>query len=543
MISMTIIAAYSIFNSKRRYVSEIENFRQEEMQKIQKNIKDLVDIAYNMVAESHQSSKNIESLRKIYLTKDSTNFNSEVLSKNILKITVENLRMFRYSEGSGYIWINDIRPPYIVIMHPTRPEIEGRSNIFYIGKENKKNVYDAFAEICNKSGAGFLQYDFYKPGETEMSTKISYIRLYEPLGWVIGTGIYIDNIDKVIISKSAELDEHIQNTILFTFVIGLIINVISGVLLYFFGGSITSIIFKIEEKLYAMAKGKRVSKLNEKRKDEIGEIIVSTNALIDGMDSYSAFAVSIGKGNLNADFNALSEEDELGNSLLDMRKSLKEANSEEEKRHKETERRNWMTEGLAKFGDILRQNNNNIEKLSHAVISELVRYLKANQGGVFFYNDENKNDQHLEVIAAFAFGNKRFFKKRIELGDGLAGTCALEKETIYITKIPDNYVEITSGLGTATPTCLLIVPLKIEEKLLGVMEIASFQEISPYEIEFVEKISESFASTLYSVKINEQTTHLLEISRRQAEEKAAQEHEMREKFEELRMLKEKYGLT
>ena len=164
--------------------------------------------------------------------------------------------------------------------------------------------------------------------------------------------------------------------------------------------------------------------------------------------------------------------------------------------------------------------------------------MKANQGGLFLKNDDDRNDIYYDLIATYAFDRKKFNEKRIHHGEGLVGTCAIEKETIYITDIPQNYISITSGLGGATPNSILIVPLKIDEEILGIIEIASFNTFQQYEIEFVEKIAQNIASTLSSVKVSEHTSQLLEKTQQQAEEMAAQEEEMRQNMEELQATQE-----
>jgi len=277
---------------------------------------------------------------------------------------------------------------------------------------------------------------------------------------------------------------------------------------------------------------------SDDQKDEMGKMFNYLNINIKGLSQKTDFAERIGAGDLNVDLDLLSEEDTLGKSLINMRESLKTAKIEEEKRKTEDEKRRWTNEGLAKFSDILRQNNDKLELLAADIIKNLVHYLGANQGGVFIYNDDNPGDVHFELLSAFAFNRHKYLKKQILPGEGLVGTCALEKQTIYLTEIPENYIQVTSGLGEARPRCLLIVPLLIEEKVLGVLEIASFNEIEEFKIEFVEKLAQSIASTLTSARTNIKTTLLLSRTQQQAEEMSAQEEEMRQNMEELQSTQE-----
>jgi GAF domain-containing protein len=102
-----------------------------------------------------------------------------------------------------------------------------------------------------------------------------------------------------------------------------------------------------------------------------------------------------------------------------------------------------------------------------------------------------------------------------------------------MTSIPQNYIRITSGLGDAPPSSLLIVPLLVNQHVMGVIEIASFNVFATHEIDFVKKLAESIGATIASVRVNERTRGLLEASQYQAEELKAAEEEMRQNMEEL----------
>jgi PAS domain S-box-containing protein len=120
----------------------------------------------------------------------------------------------------------------------------------------------------------------------------------------------------------------------------------------------------------------------------------------------------------------------------------------------------------------------------------------------------------------------------------MAGQAWQEGDIIYLTEVPQDYIKIVSGLGDANPTSVLIVPLKVNELIFGVVEIASFNTFQDYEMEFVQKIAESIASTISSVKVNARTQHLLEESQELTEQMRAQEEEMRQNMEELQATQE-----
>lgn len=279
-------------------------------------------------------------------------------------------------------------------------------------------------------------------------------------------------------------------------------------------------------------------KIKINTKDEIGEMANSVNILIEGLNKTAEFAREIGKGNLEKEFNLLSDKDVLGNALLEMRKSLKTAQEQEKERKLEDQKQNWATQGFAKFGEILRQNTDDMKEFSYHIIANLVKYIDANQGGIFMINDDDKNDVFIELLSFYAYEKRKYMEKRIEVGVGLIGRCVQEQKTIYMTELPEEYINITSGLGHSVPNALLIVPLKVNDEIFGVVELAGFNEFEDHVIQFVEEVGESIASTISTTKINIRTSQLLEQSQQQSEEMAAQEEEMRQNMEELQATQE-----
>lgn len=336
----------------------------------------------------------------------------------------------------------------------------------------------------------------------------------------------------------SESADSIRNT---NVLLVLLLSIIIGLITFysvFIARNINTPVLLIRRYIKELITGKLPSQIELQHNEETSEIAQDLNIFVDSLKEKTEFAREIGKGNLNAKYTPLSEDDALGISLVELGTSLEDAKNEDRKYKIEEEKRTWTNEGLTRFSEILRLNNDNIEKLSDEIIKNLVKYLKANQGGLFLMNDDDKKNIKLDLIAAFAFDRKKFLKKHIKLGEGLIGACALEKETFVLTEVPEDYLYIRSGLGQSNPRCILISPLKLEETVLGIVEVASFNEFQPHEVEFIEKIAESIASTLNSAKINARTAILLEQSKKQAIEMANQEEQMRQNTEELRASQE-----
>ncbi|HEX2968662.1 MAG TPA: PAS domain S-box protein [Bacteroidales bacterium] len=288
---------------------------------------------------------------------------------------------------------------------------------------------------------------------------------------------------------------------------------------------------KIHEVMEKVSKGDLSTKTDLTRDDELGSIAESVNVLIRNQSGLADFMEKIGDGNFNIEYTVLSEKDKLGYSVTGMRDKLQKLVSEDAKRQ-------WSSEGQARFGAILRDNTDDLKVLCDNLISDFVKYMDANQGSIFLLNEEQKDNQMLELVSVYAWNRKKFLTKTIEIGEGILGQAAIERETVYLTDVPDNFISITSGLGDANPRSVLIVPLLFNDELFGIMEIASFKTYKPFEIEFAEKIAEIVASTFSRIKTNRQTEKLLRDSQKLTEELRTQEEEMRQNLEEMNATQE-----
>lgn len=247
------------------------------------------------------------------------------------------------------------------------------------------------------------------------------------------------------------------------------------------------------------------------------------------------FINQISTGNLQVEWEGLATENKehnkqnLAGELIHMREKMKELKSDDSKRM-------WSTEGLAQFSEIIRTYQHSLPVLCDNATAFIVKYLAAQQGAIFLLREED--EKYLEMISCYAFNKKKHVEKRIEVGQGLVGQVYLEQQPVMLKEIPQAYTSITSGLGEATPSCLLVVPMRYNEKVEAIIEVASFKTYEEYQLEWVRKIGEIMASTLISMKTSEQTHKLLEQFKEQTEQLRAQEEELRQNMEELEATQE-----
>lgn len=374
-----------------------------------------------------------------------------------------------------------------------------------------QDFYESLDFLVNKSG-GMKKFEIEK-----RRLKI------ENLSIEIGE-IYSSLIDQV---ESASV-EYKSNSKITDFFVYVLIFIIFVAMLFITRVYITRPVIDITNRIKHVASGDLSFRLESIQKDEIGEMSIYLNDFISNLDKAAIFANKIGEGDFGYEYKAISDKDELGLALVNMRDRLKEISNQDKIR-------NWSTEGMAKFADLLQMDKSNLALFYESIIINLVKYLKANQGAIYVLNQQKEGEEYqtLTMKACYAWDRIKDESEVVLVGEGLVGQCVLERDFIHLTEVPNDFVKITSGLGEANPNSVLVSPLIVNDEIHGVIEMASFEDFESYQIDFVQKIGETIAATIANVKVGEKTKQLLEESQEMATTMKTQEEELRQNQEEM----------
>ncbi|NGX58556.1 MAG: hypothetical protein K940chlam3_01463, partial [Chlamydiae bacterium] len=176
----------------------------------------------------------------------------------------------------------------------------------------------------------------------------------------------------------------------------------------------------------------------------------------------------------------------------------------------------------------------NTSELASRLFSKFADLIKI-EVGAFYLVKEDK----LELISTYAYKKRKNLSNVFDMGEGLVGQCAKEKKTIVISNVPDDYIKVSSGLGEATPSIIMVMPIMFEGKLLAVLEIAKINALSDEEIKVLEDSSENIGVTFNSATARDEMKVLLEESTKQSAELQAQQEELRCTNEELEAQQDK----
>jgi methyl-accepting chemotaxis protein len=261
-------------------------FRERVYQEKMLATKHVVHVAYSLVAQYDESVKK-----------------GAMKLADAQKLALRDVQNLRYDKNE-YFWINDLTPR--MIMHPFNPELNG-VDVSDKKDPTGKRFFMEFVNVAREKGEGMVEYQWPKAGETIPSDKISYIALYKPWGWIIGSGIYIDDVQKDLAKV--------------TYIIGgVIILVVLGSLLLAFlvTRSITVPVNKMVAVSKKLATGDIDVQVDVNSKDEIGMLAQAFRDMIENIRQSAQSVARIADGDLTVEIKPHSEKDLAAVSMLNM---------------------------------------------------------------------------------------------------------------------------------------------------------------------------------------------------------------------------------
>ncbi|MBL8849334.1 MAG: response regulator, partial [Planctomycetaceae bacterium] len=250
--------------------------------------------------------------------------------------------------------------------------------------------------------------------------------------------------------------------------------------------------------------------------DNVNQLAANLTAQVRAI---AEVATAVTKGELNRFITvaASGEVAALKDNINQMIRNLKDTT------HKNSEQ-DWLKTNLAKFSRML-QGQKDLLTVGRLILSELAPVVAA-QHGVFYILDSAGEEPVLRLLASYAYRERRHIGNQFTLGEGLVGQCALEKQKILLSNVPPEYVQISSGLGEATPLNVIVLPILFEGNVKAVVELASFERFSLTHHAFLDQLTESIGIVLNTIEANMRTEDLLKQSQSLAKELQSQQQEL-----------------
>ncbi len=279
------------------------------------------------------------------------------------------------------------------------------------------------------------------------------------------------------------------------------------------------------------------------------------------MRAIGEVATAVTKGDLSRSIKveAQGELAQLKDNLNEMIGNLRDTTQ------KNTEQ-DWLKTNLARFTGLL-QGQKDLQTVGKMILSELTPLVSAQQGvfylsesetdgvatsttalpfdgngsgtGVGYFNRTGngtirpRGDTVLKMLASYAYRERKHLAQQFRIGEGLVGQCAYEKERILLTNVPDDYIEISSGLGAAPPRNIVVLPVLFEGDVKAVIELASFNRFNEIHLSFLDQLTASIGIVLNTLAANIRTTDLLRQSQSLTSELQQQQEELQQTNEEL----------
>jgi signal transduction histidine kinase/HAMP domain-containing protein/ActR/RegA family two-component response regulator len=192
----------------------------------------------------------------------------------------------------------------------------------------------------------------------------------------------------------------------------------------------------------------------------------------------------------------------------------------------------WLNTNMARFSGML-QGQRDLTQVSRLIMSQLTPLVGAQHGAFFVAEADEHGEPELRLVAGYGFARRDRPSGSFRLGETLVGQAALERKAILLTQAPPDYISISSGLGASGPANVIMLPILFDDRVMAVVEIASFQPFTDTHMAFLEQVSEMIGVVLNTIVATMRTEELLEQSQSLTGELQWQSEELQKQRDEL----------
>ena len=294
-----------------------------------------------------------------------------------------------------------------------------------------------------------------------------------------------------------------------------------------FAGEVTRVAREVgvEGKLGGQAQSEEVAGVWKNLTDDVNQLAAN---LTNQVRAIAEVATAVTEGDLTRQVSVVASgevavlKDKLNEMIRNLRETMRQ-NTEQD----------WLKTNLERFTRML-QGQRDLATVSKMILSELAPLVSAQHGVFYALTDPgNGSEPVLQFQAGYGFKERKHVSGSFALGEGLVGQCALEKERILLSDVPGDYVQISSGLGEASPLNIIVLPILFEGSVRAVIELASFAAFSPTHQELLDQLTESIGLVLNTVAATSVTEQLLEQAQSQAQELQSRQEQLHQSNEDL----------
>ena len=322
-----------------------------------------------------------------------------------------------------------------------------------------------------------------------------------------------------------ESDEVFENfkTLWFTLII-LALLLLGGVFYWIIFG-VTNSINALQALVTNLSKGNLKTANIILNNDEIGEVYADSIAMQQSLVDMSGVVSAIAEGDVSSRVVIRGDEDLLAHSINKMADNIANINHLNQQQQ-------WLQQSLIELANSIQQVDS-VQELATSSITQFCHSLDAKIGAIYFIDTETRESQSFKLLGSYAFTWRKNLSNAYKMGEGLVGQAALEQRSIILQNTPDDYIKIESALGDTPPRNIIVVPMILQNRTLGVIEIGFTDTISENQQKYIERGQAMLAIAFDGIKAKVELATSLKESQSLTEELQAQQEELRASNEEL----------